>query len=102
MIRLSRAEIRALAIELAPRLAAELRSGQPSAQEIGALVQGDPCDETQMNRGSMDPINTATSGDSMSLLEAEEDGRRFIERIQRGLLPTPQPRARVAKRKASR
>ena len=48
----------------------------------------------------MDHISTEDSGDSMSLQQAEEDGRRLIEAIQRGTLPKPHSQARGRKRKA--
>lgn len=86
---------------IARAVANELRSGGASSVGNAALVEGDQCDE-QTNRGSMDHTSTANSGDSMSLQEAEEDGRRLIEDIQRGILPKPRSAARSHRRKAQR
>ena len=82
------------------RVANANHSGQPSPIGIAASGESNiPCDEAT-NRGSMDHISTEDSGDSMSLQQAEEDGRRLIEAIQRGTLPKPHSQARGRKRKA--
>jgi hypothetical protein len=88
--------------EVSRAIANANRSRGPSATGIAAPGQGsDQCDEAT-NRGSMDRTSTEISGDSMSLQEAEEDGRRLIEDIQRGTSPKPRSQAHNRKRKAAR
>lgn len=68
----------------------------PSTTGIAAPVEGyDRC----KNQESMDPTNTETYGDFMSLQEAEEDGRRLIEAIQQGNSPRPLSLGRGRKRR---
>jgi hypothetical protein len=104
-VKLSPADIRAIAVALADelerRVANANHSGQPSPVGIAAPVGDDRCDEVT-NRGYMDRINTATSGEiTMSSEEAMERGRRFTMSIQQGNLPRPHSQARDRKRKAT-
>jgi len=87
---------------IAEAVARQLHSGRPSALVVAASGQGDQCDERTENRKSMDPTSTEISGESMSLLDAEERGRQFMRRLKRGLSPTPSSPVRVTRRKASR
>jgi hypothetical protein len=75
--------------EIARALADERRSRARSGSGIGALVQGDQCDEIERNE-SMDHIDTATDGESSS---PEQIAARLLSRSRqkpkRSALPLP-------------
>lgn len=72
-----------------------------SAAGIAAPVEGDDrCDE-KTERESMDLTSTEINGDSMSLQQAEERGRRLMIAIQRGNLPRQRSQVQTRKRKAA-